>query len=156
MPKMPKSFGELGAMEVAPIFGSQYVERVVPFIDSVQEEIRVIIYDWRVEKEPEVSALSLFNEAIWRAVARGVQVKAIVNSEKLKDVLSQKGVFAKVLTTNKMLHTKLLILDRFHVVLGSHNFTKSAFTSNHELSVYFLASDYENQFVAYFDNLWSN
>ena len=155
MKTIAESIKDLPAFSVSPLFGADYVKKVVPFINAVQEEIRIIIYDWRAQKEPEVSALSLFNQAIFNAAARGVNVRAIVSSETLKDFLSTKGVFAKVLPTEKMLHTKLLILDRYHVVLGSHNFTKSAFTSNHELSVYFIETEYENRFISYFENLWS-
>lgn len=156
MKNIASSFKDLPAFSAAPIFGSQYVERVVPFIKSVSEEIRIVIFDWRVYKELEMSALSIFNDAIFSAAARGVKVRAIVSSEKIKSFLLTKGIEAKVLPTEKMLHTKLLILDRFHIVLGSHNFTKSAFTSNHELSIYFVATEYENPYIAYFENLWSN
>lgn len=153
---MIENFKDLPAFSAAPIFGSQYVDRVLPFIKNVDEEIRIVIFDWRVDRQPDVSALGLFNQAIFDAVARGVKVRAIVSSEKVKDALQKRGIHAKVLPTDKMLHTKLLILDRYHIVLGSHNFTKSAFTSNHELSIYFIATDYENPYIAYFDNLWSN
>lgn len=155
MKNIPPDFKDLPAFGVSPIFGNQYVDRVLPFLNNVQHELHIIIYDWRADKEPEVSALSMFNDAIWKAVERGVKVNAIVNSEKLKAILDRKGVFAKVLPSDKILHTKLLIMDRCHIVLGSHNFTKHAFTSNHELSVYFIDSDYDNRFIDYFNNLWS-
>lgn len=144
------------AFEPAPIFGSDYVNKVVPFIQNTQEEINIVIFDWRVPKSGEMSAISMFNDAIFDAVKRGVKVRAIVNSESLKDTLSKFGVFAKVWPHDSRLHTKLLILDRFHIVCGSHNFSESAFGSNHELSVFFVVSDFDNPYVNYFENLWSN
>lgn len=155
MKKVPLEMKDLPAFGVSPIFGNQYVERVLPFLNNVQEEILIIIYDWRADNELEVSALSMFNEAIFKAVERGVRVRAIVNSEKVKAILDRKGVFARVLPSDKILHTKLLVMDRSHIVLGSHNFTKHAFTSNHELSVYFIDSEFDNKYIAYFENLWS-
>lgn len=144
------------AFEPVPIFASDYVDKIVPFINNVQDEIRIIIFDWRVPVSGEMSRVSVFNDAIFKAVARGVKVRAIVSSEKLKSTLEKFGVFAKVWPTDRRLHTKLIILDRFHVVLGSHNFTESAFSHNHELSTFFVVSEYDNKFVNYFENMWSN
>lgn len=141
-------------MEPIPLFGKQYVSKVCPAIDAVLEEIRIIIFDWRVDKNEGVSEIELFNQAIYKAVKRGVKVRAIVNSEKVKDVVSKFGVEARVITSEKLMHTKLLILDRFHIVLGSHNFTQSAFSANHELSVYFVVQDFENPYIEYFERLW--
>jgi len=144
------------AFEPVPIFAQDYVDKVVPFINNTQEEIRIIIFDWRIPVTGEMSRVSLFNDAIFAAVARGVTVRAIVSSEKVKAVLSKMGVHAKVWPTDRRLHTKLLILDRFHIVLGSHNYTESAFSSNHELSVFFIVSEFENAFIKYFENMWTN
>jgi len=143
------------AFEPAPIFGSDYVSKIIPFLNAVRDELRVVIYDWRLTGQDDVSALSLFNQAIFDAVGRGVRVRAIVSHESTKALLQKHGVEAKVLPTEKCLHTKLLILDRFHIVVGSHNFTESAFSSNYELSVYFVVKDFENPFISYFENLWS-
>jgi phosphatidylserine/phosphatidylglycerophosphate/cardiolipin synthase-like enzyme len=144
------------AFEPVPIFAQDYVDKVVPFINNVQEEIRIIIFDWRIPEDGSMSRVSIFNDAIFKAVSRGVKVRAIVSSEKVKSILEKMGVFAKVWPTDRRLHTKLLILDRFHIVLGSHNFTESAFSSNHELSTFFIVSEYENAFVNYFENMWTN
>lgn len=151
-----KSFDDLkNAFEPSPIFGSEYVEKVVPFINNTQEEIMIVIFDWRIPIDGEMSAVSMFNDAIFNAVKRGVKVRAIVSSERVKAILDKMGVFAKVWPTDRRLHTKLLILDRFHIVVGSHNYTQSAFNGNHEISVFFVVSDFDNRFVQYFDNLWT-
>jgi phosphatidylserine/phosphatidylglycerophosphate/cardiolipin synthase-like enzyme len=152
---MNKSIDLSSAFEPAPIFGADYVSKVVPFINSVRDELRIVIYDWRLASIPDVSALALFNQAIFDAVKRGVKVRAIVSHESTKAILLKHGVIAKVLPSEKCLHTKLLILDRYHIICGSHNFTQSAFSTNHELSIYFVVKNFENPYIAYFENLWS-
>lgn len=143
------------AFEPSPIFGSDYVKKVVPFINAVRDELRLVVYEWRFTINDDMSELALFNQAVADAVKRGVRVRAIVSSEAVKAQLLKIGVEAKVIHTGKTLHTKLLILDRFHIVLGSHNFTLSAFSANHELSVYFVVKNFENPYITYFENLWS-
>lgn len=144
------------AFEPVPLFASDYVDKVVPFINNVQEEIRIIIFDWRIPVDGEMSRVSIFNDAIFKAVERGVKVRAIVSSESVKAKLEKFGVHAKVWPTDRRLHTKLIILDRFHIILGSHNFTESAFSHNHELSTFFIVSEFENKFINYFENMWTN
>ena len=139
---------------VVPLFGAEYVRRIVPLIDAAQEEIMIIIFFWRVGSTKNPSAIGLFNEAIFKAVARGVRVRAIVNSEGVKAVLSARGVETKVLQTSRLLHTKLLIIDRLNIVVGSHNFTEGAFSSNYELSLYLYEQNADNEFITYFEHLW--
>jgi phosphatidylserine/phosphatidylglycerophosphate/cardiolipin synthase-like enzyme len=144
------------AFEPTPIFANEYVDKVVPFIKNCIEEIRIIMFDWRIPEDGAMSRVSIFNDAIFEAVGRGVNVRAIVSSERVKAILEKMGVHAKVWPTDRRLHTKLLILDRFHIVLGSHNLTESAFSHNHELSVFFIVSEFENAFINYFENMWTN
>lgn len=144
------------AFEPVPLFAQDYVEKVVPFINNVQEEIRIIIFDWRIPEDGVMSRVSIFNDAIFNAVKRGVNVRAIVSSESLKAKLDKFGVHAKVWPTDRRLHTKLIILDRYHIILGSHNFTENGFSFNHELSTFFIVSEFDNKFVNYFENMWTN
>lgn len=142
-------------MEPVPIFGKEFVNKVSGMLANALDSIDIIVYEWKFEDNDKVSAIGLFNEAIFKAVKRGVKVRVITTSKKTQALLEKEGVICKVLTTNKTLHTKILILDRFHIVLGSHNYTERAFTENYELSVYFVCSDFENKYVQYFENLWS-
>ncbi len=142
-------------MEPVPIFGKEFVNKVSGMLANALDSIDIIVYEWKFDDKDKVSAIGLFNEAIFKAVNRGVKVRVITTSNKTKALLEKEGVMCKVLTTNKTLHTKILILDRFHIVLGSHNYTERAFTENYELSVYFVCSDFENKYVQYFENLWS-
>lgn len=142
-------------MEPVPIFGKEFVNKVSGMLANALDSIDIIVYEWKFDDRDKVSAIGLFNEAIFKAVNRGVKVRVITTSNKTKALLEKEGVMCKVLTTNKTLHTKILILDRFHIVLGSHNYTERAFTENYELSVYFVCSDFENKYVQYFENLWS-
>jgi len=143
------------AFEPAPIFGSDYVSKIIPFLNAVRDELRVVIYDWRLTGQDDVSALSLFNQAIFDAVGRGVRVRAIVSHESTKALLQKHGVEAKVLPTEKCLHTKLLILDRFHIVVGSHNFTQSALGPNFEISACVYDANFLSEAKNFFNKIWN-
>lgn len=138
----------------APIFGSDYVSKVVPLLDAAKYEISIVVFVWCGVDNARPSKIALFNDAIFRAIKRGVRVRAIVSSVGMQAVLQKHGVEAKVIPTSRLLHTKLLITDRTNIVLGSHNFTHNAFCSNLEVSVYLSETDAENEFITYFEHLW--
>lgn len=137
------------------LFGSDFCDKICSAIDVALDEIKIVVYDWRFDDKNKSSKLGMFNDAIKRAVDRGVNVMAVVSNEETKSKLLKMGVNAKVLDTDKTLHTKLLIIDRFHIFTGSHNYTENAFSRNYEFSVYFILDDFDNPCVKYVENLFT-
>lgn len=140
--------------EPLAILAKEFPEVVIPLIDSADFTIDIIVYDWRFYLNDPANPVSLFNTAIIRAVKRGVQVRCLVNNSTALDTLKNMGCWAKDLYSAKVLHTKLLIVDKRSIILGSHNYTQNAFSSNHECSVFFKLKREENAFVEYFNNLF--
>ena len=137
-----------------PIIANEFVGVVIPMIDSVRHSIDVVVFDWRFYKNDPSCAVSLFNSAVSRAVGRGVNVRCLVQSDQVVANLKALGCNARRLHSKNILHTKLLILDKKSVILGSHNYTQRAFTSNHEASIYVELADENNTLVQYFNNLF--
>lgn len=140
--------------EPIPIISKQFSPVVSRLIDDASDSIDIIVYDWRFYKHDPASAVSLFNASLVRALARGVKIRALVNSPVIERVLTDLGFYAKCLPNDRILHSKLMILDGKKIVIGSHNYSQHAFTSNHEASVFFTLSDISNEFTKYFNNLY--
>ncbi len=140
--------------EPVAIISKQYSPIVCRLIDQADESIDIIVYDWRFYKHDPSSAISLFNHALVRAKARGVKIRALVNSKITMGILKELGFDARCLTTDITVHSKLMILDNKKLVMGSHNFSQNAFTSNHEASVLFNLSEPDNEWTRYFNNLF--
>jgi len=137
-----------------PIIANEFVGVVVPLIDSARHSIDVVVFDWRFYKNDPSCAVSQFNLAVARAVRRGVNVRCLVQSDAVVASLKVLGCNARRLHSKNILHTKLLILDKKSVIIGSHNYTQRAFTSNHEASIYVEMASADNQLVQYFNNLF--
>lgn len=140
--------------EPLPIISKDFPKVVIPLIDSALHSIDIIVYDWRFYKNDVGSPVSLFNQAIARACQRGVNVRCIVQNDGVIDNLRLMGCNAKKLNTKKILHTKLLIVDKTRIIMGSHNYTQHAFTSNEEASIFIHMKDEKNGLTEYFDNLF--
>jgi phosphatidylserine/phosphatidylglycerophosphate/cardiolipin synthase-like enzyme len=136
------------------IVGKKFPEVLIPLIEAARNSIDIVVFDWRWYPNDPGASAQLFNQAIARAVKRGVKIRAIVNSPDIENTLKSIGVFARRLLIKNLVHCKLMIIDERTTVVGSHNYTQSAFTMNMELSVVFEAEKNDNSFVDFFNNLY--
>lgn len=138
------------------IIGKQYPKIVIPKIDSAKSTIKIVVFDWRWYPDDPGNIVSLFNQAIVRAVRRGVMVSCIVNNEEIVNILNQVGCNAKRLVTKNLVHAKLMIIDDQIVIVGSHNYSQSAFTTNFEVSTLHDDVETAKSFLDFFNNLYNN
>jgi phosphatidylserine/phosphatidylglycerophosphate/cardiolipin synthase-like enzyme len=140
--------------EPLPIISKDFPKVVIPLIDSALQSIDIVVFDWRFYRNDPASPVSLFNQAIARAARRGCLVRALVQNKGVVEQLLALGVDARQLHSKRILHTKLLIVDKCCIIIGSHNYTQHAFTSNHEASIFVVMKDLDNGLVQYFNNLF--
>lgn len=136
------------------LIGKEFPQQVIPLIDLAKKSIEIIVFDWRWYSDDPGAACQLFNQAIVRAVRRGVTVRAIVNNDLILKTLKSVGVYAKKLVTKFLVHCKIMIIDSEVLIVGSHNYTLPAFTLNYEMSV--ILHDADSALVAqnFFNNLF--
>jgi phosphatidylserine/phosphatidylglycerophosphate/cardiolipin synthase-like enzyme len=134
--------------------GKQFPKEVIPLIDQSKISIDTVVFDWRWYPNDPACAVQLFNQAIVRAVRRCVKVRAIVSNNEIAKILNDCGCSAKCLITTNLVHAKLMIIDNEIVIIGSHNYTQSAFQTNFELSVILFQPNEIAEFSNFFQNLW--
>jgi len=98
------------------------------------------------------------------AVKRGVRVRAVMElSQESGDLIKTNAETAKRLEKagvkichdppGKVTHTKLVVIDRRHLFLGSHNLTQSALKYNHEASVWIESPALAKEALDYLDSI---
>ena len=137
-----------------PVIGKDYSVIVVPLIDAAKKSIDLCVYDWRFYPNRPEHPVSLFNQALIRAARRGVRVRALLNSALILPILREQGILAATPRDHRVLHTKFILIDDSDLVIGSHNFTSNAFTSNLECSVYAPGCPAVPRFAEFFNNLY--
>jgi len=137
------------------ISGREYPVKVIPLIERASKSIDIVVFDWRWYPQDPGAACQLFNQAVIRAVKRGVKIRAIANNDQIINILKKEGCKAVRLRTSKLVHCKLMIIDSIIVITGSHNYTQSAFQMNLELSVIIDEGVPNESFNLFFNNLWS-
>jgi len=139
---------------IETIIGSEFPKKIIPLIDNAVNSIDIIVFDWRWYPQDPGAPVQLFNQAIVRAVRRGVKVRALANNDEIIRTLIANGVDAKRVRSKNLLHCKLMIIDSGLVVIGSHNYTQNAFQINLEVSVVFEDSYAANRLQVFFNNLF--
>jgi phosphatidylserine/phosphatidylglycerophosphate/cardiolipin synthase-like enzyme len=139
---------------IIPLVGNEFPKEVTEMINLADHSIKIVIFDWRWYPTDPSSSLQVFNRAITNAHKRGVEVKAISNIEEIVTILKPFGIKIKKLETKRLVHTKLMIIDDKHIIIGSHNYTQNAFTLNYEFSVMITNCPDIQRYLDYFNNLF--
>jgi cardiolipin synthase len=143
------------------IIDSEYTKVVREAIRGAQKSVQMMMFEASFyQKYPNTPSNLLIQELIV-ARKRGVKVEVILEQGESTDRTSQRNVL-----TGKMLakegvevtfdpptlttHTKLLVIDSETVILGSTNWTYSALTKNHEVSVLIRSPEMAKALADYF------
>ena len=138
------------------IIGSQFVKKVCPIIDQAKQTIDIIVFDWRWYALDPANPAQIFNQSIIRAVKRGVKVRVITNIVEVIDILKQQGCNVRKPITKNLIHPKVMIIDDKTIILGSHNYTQSAFTTNFEVSIVIDEIEQIQELKTFFTNLFNH
>lgn len=136
------------------ILDGEYCEAVIPLIRAAKKEISLCMYSWRwYESEPGLG-IQQVNIELLRALRRGVHVRCLVDTVQTFTRMSKQGFYVRYVPSNKLMHTKAIMIDQKYLVMGSHNLTKRANHDNYEVSV--ILNDFEvcTQFSIYFDTIF--
>lgn len=136
------------------LIGSDYPKHLIPLIDGAKKSIDIVVYDWRWYEDQLAHPVQQFNMALVRAVQRGVTVRAVINANVILSKLTALGIKARQLSDRRTLHSKLLIIDHSTLVIGSHNFTRNAFTSNIETSIVVEIPEDVTRLHEFFNNIY--
>jgi len=134
------------------IIGKEFPAKVIPLIDACKKSLKIIVFDWRWYPNDPANPVQLFNQAIIRASRRGVCVEVVTNFADVVNLLNREGCKAVKPITKNLIHAKMMIIDGELLILGSHNYTQSAFTMNYEVSVLFNDKPTIDNFLTFFNS----
>ena len=136
------------------IIGKEFPKKVIPLIEQAKHVINIIVYSWWWYPDQIGSEIQKFNNTIINAAKKGVNVKVIANEWPTMAVLAKNGIKTKKLETKRKVHAKLMIIDNKTAILGSHNYTMGAFTTNYEISIITQDVEVVKRLRQFFNNLW--
>jgi len=151
--------------KIIPIIGSNYPKVVIPALKEAKTQIWAMMYEWKWYGYEKAGGVQEINNIIVYKKKLGLSVQILLNIESMGHAITKinsrtasffqkAGIDVKFGQIGVATHAKLLILDQKIAVVGSHNFTKGAFTRNQEVSVLIDGSEAIRPFIDYFKLLW--
>lgn len=137
-----------------PVIGPEFPKKVIPLIDEAKKSIEIVVFDWRWYPSNMGSSIQLFNQSIARAAKRRVKIRVIANHTDIISTLTNLGISAKKIISKKLIHSKMMIIDDRFLIIGSHNYTQSAFQMNMETSLIVENSSTVQRFLTFFNHLF--
>jgi phosphatidylserine/phosphatidylglycerophosphate/cardiolipin synthase-like enzyme len=149
--------------EAKLLLDSDYCTALLNGINRARSEISLSLYLFRTIENAQG-----FPEAVLKslvaAVRRGVRVEAILERNQNADDLSrnnaetterlrQGGIRVCLDAPDRQMHTKLVVIDRRYILIGSHNLTQSALKYNHEASVWIDSAPLAEEALRYMKSL---
>lgn len=142
-----------------------YPEFVTKLLAGAERSVQLVLFFFRYV-DARYPTQGLLQQLI-AAHERGVDVQVILDRDAEGDVynsriinlpayqaLKAKQVPVRYDTVARLTHSKGLLVDGRHLVMGSHNWTLSAFTRYDETSVYLDSEALGTRFEARFQALW--
>lgn len=151
----------------ALLYDVSYFEFLEKLIEQAAQSIMVMMFFMKFEEGTEYVTNALV-EALIKARAKGLDVKVILDrdaeggrtgarlvNQAVFDMLRNNNVSVVFDHEDRMTHSKFVIVDGKHVVLGSHNWTGGSYWAYDDTSVYIeskeLALKYQDIFIGFWD-----
>jgi phosphatidylserine/phosphatidylglycerophosphate/cardiolipin synthase-like enzyme len=138
------------------VTNENFFNEIKKILQTAEEEIDIIIYNWHFYKNDIGSKVSQLNDILFFKLNRKIKIKVVVGNATLYQELKQKGFHVKYNRVRGLNHAKVIIIDNKWCSVGSHNFSENAFSRNEEASVISDDDVLISQCKTYFDNLFSS
>jgi len=127
--------------KVADISDRRYEPAVIELLDSAEQSIIISMYILK----PSTAPVALLVKDLTEALQRGVKVEIYLNTRFQSDsdfelgahlkTLQKSGAVLYLVSSHRLLHDKLIIVDERFVIEGSVNWSVSALKNNYESAV---------------------
>jgi len=133
-------------VEAKLLLDRDYFTALLDGVDRARAEIFLSAYLFRTIEDAKGYPEAVLKRLV-AAVHRGVRVDVVLernrdaddlsrNNAETAERLKQAGIRVCMDAPDRVTHTKLVVIDRRYMLIGSHNLTQAALKFNHEASVW--------------------
>ena len=150
-------------VEAKLLLDRDYFTALLDGVDLARSEIFLSAYLFRTIENAKGYPEAVLKRLL-AAAKRGVRVDVVVERNQDADDLNrsnaetaerlkQGGIRVCMDAPDRVMHTKLVVIDRRYVLIGSHNLTQSALKYNHEASVWIDSAPLAEEALLYMKSL---
>ena len=156
---------QLAAVEAKLLLDRDYFTALLDGVDRAQSEIFLSAYLFRTIEDARGYPEAVLKRLL-AAVRRGVRVDVVLernrdaddltrNNAETAERLKRGGIRICMDAPDRVTHTKLVVIDRRYMLIGSHNLTQAALKFNHEASVWIDSAPLAEEALGYMKSLCS-
>ena len=144
-----------GGGELVVLTDRDYFPAALKAINDAKSSIYLLMYMIEIRNENSSDPVYQLTEALVKAHHRGVKVKVIIESEKSREsmkafeILKNADIDAAFDDPYYFTHDKVLVVDSFTSIVGSHNWSTGALTRNHETSVLIRSKEVAEELISH-------
>ena len=150
-------------VEAKLLLDRDYFTALLDGVDRARAEIFFSAYLFRTSADARGYPEEV-SKRLLAAVRRGVRVDVILernqgaddlnrNNDETAERLKKGGIRVCMDAPDRVTHTKLVVIDRRYLLIGSHNLTQSALKFNHEASVWIDSAPLAEEALSYMKSL---
>ena len=150
-------------VEAKLLLDRDYFTALLDGVDRARSEIFLSAYLFRTIENAKGYPEAVLKRLL-AAVNRGVRVDVVLernqdaddlnrNNAETAERLKQGGIRVCMDAQDRVTHTKLVVIDRRYLLIGSHNLTQSALKYNHEASVWIDSAPLAEEALRYMESL---
>ena len=132
---------------------------------SANDEVLILTYQISLREGPKRNLVNDLVRILVSKIQKNATVKILLNwkfkadilgiiQDRARKILKREGCEVRVFPVNKTLHSKLIIVDKQRVYLGSHNLTTTAMVENAESGIIINSKEIAEYFREYFFKHW--
>ena len=149
---------------IYPLPNRTYFYMLCRKIEKAQKSIDICMYLFKCNHRKRKSRSYILEKKLIRRAKQGVYIRVLLENSDYDPELNkinlavgrkmkQYGIFVYIDHPKITTHSKLIIIDKKLVFLGSHNITNAALKYNNEFSVMIDSRDFARIAERYFENL---
>jgi phosphatidylserine/phosphatidylglycerophosphate/cardiolipin synthase-like enzyme len=142
---------------------SAYYGNLTYYLDRANKSVYVVMYVVKYDPRYPDDPVNKLLRKLVDLYKKGVDVRVVVDDQTLIsypdtiNYLVQNGVPVKLDESKSVTtHAKIVIIDGKYVFIGSHNWTESALTKNHETTLLVDSTKLAEEVTNYFESIWSS
>jgi len=151
--------------EIVPIFDDRAYNIICDIISSACLSCYILAYDIRIVSPNKINPINNILGILKYKREKGIDIKILLNgyvSRHLQskfnaysyNLLKKDGFEVRKGSRNRLIHAKMVLVDKKILFLGSHNFTKSSFLRNRESGILINNKEKTAEYTKYFNELW--
>ena len=138
------------------LWDTYYLPAAIELIDGAREDLDLVQFQFTYGP-----TVGLIQEALGRAVDRGVKVRVLLDEEppgsgRSLPHLAKRGIEARLDGTQTRTHVKLILADRRRALFGSTNLSDNSINNNHETNLLVESETVGLALRRFADELWKN